>query len=88
MDFVHEGSNSMEKSENRKRRWFLFFIGGAMLVTLALGIIFQLSLVLITVLLLFLGMIFAAVWLWYQANLQASGDEWWQDDEASGWRGY
>ncbi len=78
----------MKKSINRRRRWLLFLIGGAMLVTLALGIVFQLSTVLITVLLLVLGLIFATVWLWYQANLRASGDEWWQDDEASGWRGY
>jgi len=78
----------MNKSTHRKRRWLLFLIGGAMLVTLALGIVFQLSTVLITVLLLVLGMILAAMWLWYQANRRASGDEWWQDDEASGWRGY
>jgi len=78
----------MKKSINRKRRGLLYFIGGAILVTLALGIVFQLSKVLITVLVLILGMIFAATWLWYHANLHASGDEWWQDDEASGWRGY
>jgi len=28
------------------------------------------------------------MWLWYQANLRANDGEWWQDDEASGWRGY
>lgn len=78
----------MEKSKKHLRRWPLFLIGAAMLIVLAAGIIFQLSTALITVLLLIMGMILAAMWLWYQANLQASGDEWWQDDEASGWRGY
>lgn len=78
----------MKESKNRTRRFLLFLVGGAMPVTLTLGIIFQLSTVLITALLLAIGMIFAAMWLWHQANLRARGDEWWQDDEASGWRGY
>lgn len=78
----------MKESKNRTLRFFLFLVGGAMPFTLILGLIFRLSTVLITVLLIVLGMILAAMWLWYQANLRASGDEWWQDDEASGWRGY
>jgi predicted membrane channel-forming protein YqfA (hemolysin III family) len=76
------------KKLNRTRRFFLFLVGGAMPVMLTLGIIFQLSTILITALLLVMGVIFASMWLWYQANLRANGDEWWQDDEASGWRGY
>ena len=78
----------MEKPKNHKRRWPLFLIGATLPITLAVGIIFKLSTALITILLLVMGMILAAMWLWYQANLRARGDEWWQDDEASGWRGY
>ncbi|MAT97175.1 MAG: hypothetical protein CL608_08535 [Anaerolineaceae bacterium] len=76
------------KESNRTRRFLLFLVGGAMPVALTLGLIFRLSTIFITAFLLILGVIFAAMWLWYQANLRASGEEWWQDDEASGWRGY
>jgi len=78
----------MKKSSKRNGRFLLFLIGGAMPIMLILGLIFRFSIVLLTVLLLVMGLILAAMWLWYQANQQASGDEWWQDDEASGWRGY
>lgn len=78
----------MKKSRNRIRRLLLFLIGGAMPVVLTVGIIFHLSPSLITVLMLVLGLILAAMGLWYQANVRATGDEWWQDDQASGWRGY
>ncbi|MCB9455154.1 MAG: hypothetical protein H6671_04105 [Anaerolineaceae bacterium] len=26
--------------------------------------------------------------IWMRANAKANGDEWWQDDSSSGWRGY
>lgn len=78
----------MKHSPHRIRRFLLFLVGGAMPVTLTIGIIFQLSPALVTAIILVLGLILAAMWLWYQANLRATGDEWWQDDQASGWRGY
>ena len=78
----------MNRSTNRIRRFLLFLVGGSMPVILTIGIIFHLSSSLITVLMLVLGLILAAMWLWYQANVRAKGDEWWQDDQASGWRGY
>ena len=78
----------MKRSTNRTRRFLLFLVGGAMPVILILGMVFRLPPSLITVLILVLGLMLAAMWLWYQANLDATGDEWWQDDQASGWRGY
>lgn len=35
-----------------------------------------------------LGFIFASMALWHYANRRADGSEWWQDESASGWRGY
>lgn len=78
----------MKHSTDRIHRFLLVLVGGAIPVTLTLGIVFRLSPSLITVLILVLGLMLAAMWLWYQANLDATGKEWWQDDEASGWRGY
>ncbi|MCL4871997.1 MAG: hypothetical protein KJ063_23805 [Anaerolineae bacterium] len=37
---------------------------------------------------LILGLLAGAMGLWAFANQKADGSEWWQDDEASGWRGY
>jgi hypothetical protein len=52
------------------------------------GVIFHLSqsflVPLLTIVILFLG----AFALWSRANKNADGSEWWQDDDASGWRGY
>lgn len=78
----------MKHSANRIRRLLLVFLGGTILITLTVGIVFHLSTIWLTGLVLVLGLIFAATWLWHQANVWATGDEWWQDDQASGWRGY
>lgn len=34
------------------------------------------------------GLILGTMLLWQYANHHADGSEWWQDDSASGWRGY
>lgn len=34
------------------------------------------------------GLILGTALLWQYANHHADGSEWWQDDSASGWRGY
>jgi hypothetical protein len=52
------------------------------------GIIFHLSQSLIIPLVVILALILGAVGIWAHANKHADGSEWWQDDEASGWRGY
>ncbi len=78
----------MKRSANRIRRFLLFLVGGAIPVLLAIGMVLHLSPALLTAIVVVLGLILAAMWLWYQANRNATGDEWWQDDEASGWRGY
>ena len=78
----------MKYSTNRIRRFLLFLVGGAIPVTLTIGMVFHLSPALLTAAVVVLGLILAAMWLWYQANRHASGDDWWQVDEASGWLGY
>jgi uncharacterized membrane protein YjjP (DUF1212 family) len=34
------------------------------------------------------SLVFASAALWQHASAHATGQEWWQDDSASGWRGY
>ena len=78
----------MPHLKRRNTGFLLVLIGGAFLLTLTLGLVFHPDITLITILLIVQGLICAAIWLWHQANRQATGAEWWQDDEASGWRGY
>ena len=55
---------------------------------LILGIIFHLSQAFLVPLLTMLFILLGAFLLWSRANKDADGSEWWQDDDASGWRGY
>jgi undecaprenyl pyrophosphate phosphatase UppP len=52
------------------------------------GILFHLSQSLIIPLVVILALILGSVAIWAHANKSADGSEWWQDDDASGWRGY
>lgn len=78
----------MQKPTQHYTRFLLFLLGTTILLTLISGLVFNLTLSLMIVLLVVQSLVLAAVWLWHQANWQATGDEWWQDDDASGWRGY
>jgi hypothetical protein len=52
------------------------------------GIIFHLSQSLVVPLVVILALLLGALGIWAHANKNADGSEWWQDDNASGWRGY
>jgi hypothetical protein len=52
------------------------------------GIVFHLSQSFLVPLLIFIALLVGAALLWTWANKDANGKEWWQDDNASGWRGY
>ena len=52
------------------------------------GIIFHLSQSFVVPLVIVLVLVLGAALLWSRANKNADGSEWWQDDDASGWRGY
>ncbi|MCA9917948.1 MAG: hypothetical protein KC445_08355 [Anaerolineales bacterium] len=78
----------MHKPHKRNMRFLLVCIAGIMALTLTAGLTLRLDITAITILLIFQGLIFAAIWLWHHANRHTTGQEWWQDNEASGWRGY
>jgi hypothetical protein len=52
------------------------------------GIIFHLSQSFIVPFVVILALLLGSVGIWAHANKGADGSEWWQDDDASGWRGY
>lgn len=71
-----------------KKYWTLILVGGLIPLTIILSSIFDWPKRASLPLLVILGIIFATMALWAYANRKADGTEWWQDDSASGWRGY
>lgn len=79
----------MKAKTRRKGYMVLFLIIGAIPASILLenyfGVPASISIPLLVVLSLFCG----TVALWSFANRHTDGkDRWWQDDNASGWRGY
>ncbi len=66
----------------------LGLIGGAIPTVLLVSLYFHLSQTLFIPIVTVLVLIFATMLLWAYANRKSDGSEWWQDDEASGWRGH
>lgn len=71
-----------------KRFPWLAFIGVASIGGMIVALEFGVSQTLVIVIALLVGLIIGAMTLWHHANANATGDEWWQDDSCSGWRGY
>jgi hypothetical protein len=66
----------------------LVFVGAVTIVSTVLSIDFGFSQTITIATGIIGGLIFASMALWKHANAGATGDEWWQDDSCSGWRGY
>ena len=78
----------MKIKSRRKRNLPLLLAGGAIPAFIVLSIVFNFPDAAVITLLIVLGIIFCSMALWSFANRNADGSEWWQDDSASGWRGY
>lgn len=57
-------------------------------VIMVLGAYFDVAVAYLAVYAVFAAIVAGAAALWQHANGHADGSEWWQDDSASGWRGY
>lgn len=78
----------MEPSSKRQHWWLLILIGGLIPLVLMLDSQFDIPQRFTIPVVVIAGLIFGAMALWMRANVHATGDEWWQDDSSSGWRGY
>ena len=78
----------MKLKAGRKKHIPLILIGGSIPTTIILSSYFELPKTAVIPLVVILSLIFGAMALWAYANREADGSEWWQDDSASGWRGY
>lgn len=68
--------------------FFLILIGGSIPVFIMIASYYsipkEISIIFSTISIL----IFVSMALWWHANNNATGHEWWQDNHCSGWRGY
>ncbi|MCA9900912.1 MAG: hypothetical protein KC433_22140 [Anaerolineales bacterium] len=78
----------MKKIVSNKTYRRFALVGGLIPLLLILNIYYGLPDIVFVVLFIFLSLIFGSMALWVYANRHADGSEWWQDDSASGWRGY
>jgi hypothetical protein len=78
----------MKSKIGRKKYIPLVLIGGAIPAILILSSYFGLSETAVIPLVSILILVFGAMALWAYANRPANHSAWWQDDNASGWRGY
>lgn len=78
----------MKSTSGRKKYVPLVLIGGAIPTAIILSSYFELSKTAVIPLIVVLILIFGSMALWTYANRHVDGSEWWQDDNASGWRGY
>lgn len=63
-------------------------MGGIVLLTILLDNVRNLSQTAVILIVVVGSFLCSANAIWYHAVNNVTGDEWWQDDDASGWRGY
>lgn len=68
--------------------FYLSIIGGSIPTVIVLSSYYSISLELTIIFITISALIFGSMALWQYANSNATGDEWWQDNHCSGWRGY
>ena len=78
----------MKQATKQRHAWLLVLLGGIIPLTLILGNQFNIPQRFIIPIVVVVALVFGAWALWMRANTNASGNEWWQDDSSSGWRGY
>lgn len=75
------------QTQTKFPRWILVFAGILIPLSLIMGIEFHVSERLIIPVFVIAALMFGAMAIWRRANLNATGQEWWQDDTSAGWRG-
>ena len=78
----------MKQAAKPQRWWLLISVWSIIPLTLILGNQFDLPKKFTIVIVVVAVLVFGSMALWMRANANATGDEWWQDDSSSGWRGY
>ncbi len=78
----------MKRTTNPQRWWLLIVVGALIPLSLILGSEFNIPQRFTILIAVVAALVFGSMLLWMRANANATGEEWWQDDNSSGWRGY
>jgi hypothetical protein len=78
----------MMNRQMRRINFVIVLLGGMVLSAVVLGSYLNIPYAFILIFVIVTGLVLGTVSLWRYANQHADGSEWWQDDSASGWRGY
>lgn len=78
----------MQTKSKRTDQFLLTLVAGMIPVTIVLGNYFDMSVAAIVTIVMVASLIFGWLLMWIHANQHATGQEWWQDNDCSGWRGY
>lgn len=78
----------MNQSTKHQRWWLLVIVGAIIPLTMILGSQFGVPQRITLPILVVTALVFGSMAIWMRANANATGDEWWQDNSSSGWRGY
>lgn len=74
--------------QSKKRSPLLRLVGVSIPTAVVLGVVFHVAQRFVVPFVVVAALLFGAMLLWSYANKETKGTEWWQDDDASGWRGY
>lgn len=77
-----------EKRCEQGHNVLLWMVGASIPLAMVVGFVFDIPQRFIISYMVVAALIFGSMALWTHANADAEGTEWWQDDDASGWRGY
>ena len=81
-------TDDFDRRDKRQRWWVLGLVGGIIPVSIVLSLADSISPELAVTVAIVAVLVLGAMAVWMNANAHARGDEWWQDDHSSGWRGY
>lgn len=78
----------MQSKSRHTDQFLLTLLAGIIPLAVILGDYFEISSAVIITMVTVASLVFGWLLIWVHANQHATGQEWWQDDECSGWRGY
>ncbi|MCI0711278.1 MAG: hypothetical protein L0154_14065 [Chloroflexi bacterium] len=81
-------TDDFDRRGKRQRWWVLGMIGGIIPLSIVLSMTDSISPEVAVTVAIVAALVLGAMAVWMNANSHARGDEWWQDDHSSGWRGY
>jgi hypothetical protein len=81
-------NQTTQQPTKHQRWWMVVSFIGVIALTLVLGTVFNIPQRFTLPIIMIVVLVGGTMTVWMRANTNATGEEWWQDDSSSGWRGY